>query len=110
MCQEANKRIEGLMPSNAIRIREITQSLVLQGQKAGSVGETLSIGYAFLATLFNRTEHQLPFIVDSPANPIDLEVRANVAELVPKLSHQFIAFTISSEKRRIFAIARNGIG
>ena len=98
LCQEANKRIEGLMPSNAIRIREITQSLVLQGQKAGSVGETLSIGYAFLATLFNRTEHQLPFIVDSPANPIDLEVRAKVAELVPKLSHQFIAFTISSER------------
>lgn len=98
LCKEANKRIEELMPSNAIRIQKITQSLVLQGQEAGSVGETLSIGYAFLATLFNGTEHQLPFIVDSPANPIDLEVRANVAELVPKLSHQFIAFTISSER------------
>ena len=98
LCKEANKRIEGLMPSNAIRIQKITQSLVLRGQEAGSVGETLSIGYAFLATLFNRTEHQLPFIVDSPANPIDLEVRAKVAELVPKLSHQFIAFTISSER------------
>ena len=98
LCKEANARIEKLMPFNAIRIREITQSLVLQGQEAGSVGETLSIGYAFLATLFNRTEHQLPFIVDSPANPIDLEVRANVAQLVPNLSHQFIAFTISSER------------
>ena len=98
LCKEANKRIKGLMPSNAIRIQKITQSLVLQGQEAGSVGETLSIGYAFLATLFNGTEHQLPFIVDSPANPIDLEVRSNVAQLVPKLSHQFIAFTISSER------------
>ena len=98
LCQEANKRIEELMPSNIIRIQKITQSLVLQGQEAGSVGETLSIGYAFLATLFNGTEHQLPFIVDSPANPIDLEVRGNVAQLVPKLSHQFIAFTISSER------------
>lgn len=98
LCREANKRIEELMPSNAIRIQKITQSLVLQGQVAGSVGETLSIGYAFLATLFNGTDHKLPFIVDSPANPIDLEVRANVAELVPKLSHQFIAFTISSER------------
>ena len=98
LCQEANKRIEGLMPANAIRIQKITQSLVLQGQEAGSVGETLSIGYAFLATLFNGTDHKLPFIVDSPANPIDLEVRANVAQLVPKLSHQFIAFTISSER------------
>ena len=98
LCKEANARIEKLMPFNAIRIREITQSLVLQGQEAGSVGETLSIGYAFLATLFNRTEHQLPFIVDSPANPIDLEVRTNVAQLVPNLSHQFISFTISSER------------
>lgn len=98
LCQEANKRIEELIPSNAIRIQKITQSLVLQGQEAGSVGETLSIGYAFLATLFNGTEHKLPFIVDSPANPIDLEVRSNVAQLVPKLSHQFIAFTISSER------------
>ncbi len=98
LCREANKRIEELMPSNTIRIQKITQSLVLRGQEAGSVGETLSIGYAFLATLFNRTEHQLPFIVDSPANPIDLKVRAKVAELVPKLSHQFIAFTISSER------------
>ena len=98
LCQEANKRIEELMPSNIIRIQKITQSLVLQGQEAGSVGETLSIGYAFLSTLFNGTDHKLPFIVDSPANPIDLEVRANVAQLVPKLSHQFIAFTISSER------------
>ena len=98
LCQEANKRIKELMPSNIIRIQKITQSLVLQGQEAGSVGETLSIGYAFLSTLFNGTDHKLPFIVDSPANPIDLEVRANVAQLVPKLSHQFIAFTISSER------------
>ena len=57
------------------------------------------MGYAFLATLFNRTEHQLPFVVDSPANPIDLRVRARVAELIPRLSNQFIAFTISSERQ-----------
>jgi hypothetical protein len=73
--------------------------LVLTGQEGGSVGETLSVGYAFLATLFNRTEHQLPFIVDSPANPIDLRVRAKVAELIPRLANQFIAFTISSERQ-----------
>ena len=86
------------MPYNRIRIREIKQSLILDGQEGGSVGETLSIGYAFLSTLFNRTDHQLPFVVDSPAGPIDLEVRPKVAQLVPKLSNQFIAFVISAER------------
>ena len=98
LCKEANGRIEQLMPYNRIRIREIKQNLILDGQEGGSVGETLSIGYAFLSTLFNRTEHQLPFVVDSPAGPIDLEVRHRVAQLVPKLSNQFIAFVISAER------------
>ena len=40
----------------------------------------------------------MPFIVDSPANPIDLHVRRKFAELIPKLTSQFIAFTISSER------------
>ena len=98
LCEAANGQIEQLMPYNRIRIREIKQSLILDGQDGGSVGETLSIGYAFLSTLFNRTEHQLPFVVDSPAGPIDLEVRPKVAQLVPKLSNQFIAFVISAER------------
>ena len=98
LCKEANGQIEQLMPYNRIRIREIKQNLILDEQDGGSVGETLSIGYAFLSTLFNRTEHQLPFVVDSPAGPIDLEVRPKVAQLVPKLSNQFIAFVISAER------------
>jgi DNA sulfur modification protein DndD len=98
ICVEANQRIHDLMPDNAIRIEKVDRCLILQGQEGGSVGETLSVAYAFLATLFNRTEHQLPFIVDSPANPIDLHVRKKVAELIPKLTSQFIAFTISSER------------
>lgn len=99
ICVDANERISKLMPDNAIRIERIDRCLKLQGQEGGSVGETLSVAYAFLATLFNRAEHQLPFIVDSPANPIDLRVRSKVAELVPKLTNQFVAFTISSERQ-----------
>lgn len=99
ICDQANERIEELMPHNAIRVKEVNKCLVLRGQEGGSVGETLSVGYAFLATLFSRTEHKLPFIVDSPANPIDLKVRASVAELIPNLADQFVAFTISSERQ-----------
>ncbi len=100
ICREANDRVQRLMPENQIRIDRIDKCLALQGQEGGSVGETLSVAYAFLATLFNRSaEHDLPFIVDSPANPIDLRVRSRIGELVPHLTGQFIAFTISSERQ-----------
>lgn len=98
VCNEANRRVAELMPNNAIRIQGIESCLILKGQEAGSVGENLSTAYAFLSTLFNRSEHRLPFVVDSPANPIDLAVRGKVGRLVPKLTDQFVAFTISSER------------
>ncbi len=98
---KANERIAELMPHNDIRIEKIENCLVLQGQSGGSVGETLSVGYAFLSTLFNRADrHELPFVVDSPANPIDLGIRASIGELVPRLTEQFIAFMISAERDR----------
>lgn len=103
ICKETNDRIAKLMEHNLIRVKEVNRCLVLRGQEGGSVGETLSVGYAFLATLFSRTEHKLPFVVDSPANPIDLKVRANVAKLIPRLAEQFIAFTISSERQGFLA-------
>lgn len=96
---EANARISDLMPYNLIRIDRIDRCLKLVGQEGGSVGEQLAIAYAFLSTLFNSSDHSLPFVVDSPANPIDLHVRRKVAELIPKLTNQFIAFTISSERQ-----------
>ncbi len=99
VCADANSRMDTLMPNNNIRIDKIHQSLRLKGgQEKGSKGETLSVAYAFLSTLFNRSDHQLPFIVDSPAGPIDFRVRNRVAELIPKLAKQFIAFVISSER------------
>jgi DNA repair exonuclease SbcCD ATPase subunit len=95
---EANDRIKKLMPDNDVQIEAIGTYLKLKGKSGGSEGESLSLAYAFLATLFDRANHRLPFVVDSPANPIDDEVRRKVAQLVPRLSHQFIAFTITSER------------
>ena len=100
ICEEANNRIVELIPYNNITIDRIDQRLVLRGQEGGSVGETLSVAWAFLATLFHRSEYELPFIVDSPAGPIDLEVRPKIGELIPRLTKQFIAFTISSEREQ----------
>ena len=104
---DTNERIARLMPYNNVRINRIDRCLDLQDQSGGSVGETLSVGYAFLSTLFNRAnQHELPFIVDSPANPIDLDIRANVGRLVPSLTGQFIAFMISSERERFLESLR----
>jgi hypothetical protein len=100
ICEDTNREIARVMPDNAIRIQRVDRCLVLEGQGGGSAGETLAVAYAFLSTLFNRVEqHELPFIVDSPANPIDLRVRTKIAELIPKLTRQFVAFTISSERQ-----------
>jgi hypothetical protein len=100
ICRDTNARIARLMPDNDLLVERIDRSLVLEGQGGGSVGETLSVAYAFLATLFDRSDHKLPFVVDSPAGPIDLAVRPMVGELIPRLSDQFVAFTISSERER----------
>lgn len=110
ICDDANRRIADVMPNNAIRIQRVDRCLILEGQEGGSAGETLSVAYAFLATLFNRVEHQLPFIVDSPANPIDLRVRTKIAELIPKLTRQFVAFTISSERQNFVAPLEAALG
>jgi DNA sulfur modification protein DndD len=98
ICAEANRRVTRLMPHNGIRIKKIDGCLKLDTGKTGaSVGETLGVAYAFLSTLFSRKEFQLPFVVDSPAGPLDRPKRTAVAELIPKLAGQFVAFVISTE-------------
>ncbi|RZJ90682.1 MAG: hypothetical protein EOO20_07435 [Chryseobacterium sp.] len=97
ICDDANKKIKILMPHNNISIDVVDRSLRLKGKDGGSVGETLSVGYAFLSSLLSNTEQSLPLVVDSPSGPIDLEIRPEIAKLIPKLTDQFIAFTISSE-------------
>jgi len=97
--QETNQRITQLLSGDPVLLEDIQESLQLRGQSGASVGQKLSVSYAFLATIFNRSDHQLPFIVDSPAGALDLNVRPEVARLIPSLCDQFIAFTISSERQ-----------
>ena len=97
--QETNRRIAELMPDNAVRVDKVEGALILRGQTGGSAGENLSVGYAFLATLFNRSNrHELPFVVDSPVAPIDGAIRPTIGKLLPRLTGQIIAFTISTER------------
>lgn len=96
---QTNERIAGLMPNNSVRVDKIENALLLRDQAGGSAGENLSVGYAFLATLFNRgNHHQLPFVVDSPVVPIDGDIRPTIGSLVPQLTEQVVAFMISTER------------
>lgn len=98
IAEECNQRLEKVLSRDPIRIEKIDRSLKLHNQEGASVGQTLSVGYTFLTTLLSRGQHQFPLIVDSPANPLSMEVRREIAKLIPTLCKQFVAFTISSER------------
>ena len=98
--EEVNDKIvESVLVRNPIRLSAIGTSLTLEGQEGASVGQTLALGYTFLTTLLNRSNHQFPLVVDSPANPLSIEVRREVANFLPNLTDQFVGFTISSERK-----------
>jgi DNA sulfur modification protein DndD len=98
IADDCNQRLEKVLSRDPIRIDKIDRSLKLRNQEGASVGQTLSVGYTFLTTLLSRGQHQFPLIVDSPANPLSMEVRREIARLIPTLCKQFVAFTISSER------------
>ena len=98
MVDGTNQRISQLLTRNPVVLNDIQNSLQLKNRKRGSEGQTLAVSYAFLSTIFNQSTYKLPFIVDSPAISLDLNVRREVANFIPDLFEQFFAFTISSER------------
>jgi DNA sulfur modification protein DndD len=98
LTEECNSRLKDVLSRDPIEIERIDSSLKLKNRDGASVGQTLSVGYVFLTTLLSRGQHQFPLVVDSPANPLSMEVRRELARLIPHLCKQFIAFTISSER------------
>lgn len=98
LVEETNKNLSSWLPDNKLEVESIHGHLKLKGKKQGSVGENLSVAYGFLSTLFNRTNHSLPFIVDSPAGALDLQARPRIGASIPNLTKQFVTFTISSER------------
>ncbi len=98
LVSEANERIKAILINDPIEIAKIDRSLRLADQDGASVGQTLSVGYTFLMSVLNRGNNNFPLVVDSPANPIDGDVRENVADLIPELCTQFVGFTINTER------------
>ena len=99
-----NARLEGILVRAPLRVADVGDSVVLDGQSRGSPGQTLALGYAFLLGLFDSGQVSLPFIVDSPTGALDKNVRREIAELLPVMSQQLVAFTTSSEYERFVPV------
>ena len=60
----------------------------------------MSIGYCFLGTLFEDSELEFPFVIDSPTGKMDFDKRQAVADIIPLVFNQMIAFVQSAEVER----------
>ena len=99
-----NVKLAQLVPAERLEVVRIGSALELSARNLArkdnvSEGQSLSIAYAFLASLFESANHRLPFIIDSPAVPLDAEMRREVIKVVPELFEQTIMFVISTERQ-----------
>lgn len=95
---ETNKKISQIIINESITIESIDRCLRLKNKAGASMGQTLAIAYSFLGSLFDNSTYQLPFVVDSPAGALDLEVRRHVSAILPSLFEQMIVFITSGER------------
>lgn len=95
--QKTNEKVAQIVTDERIVVERIDGSLVLQGRSGASEGQTLAIAYAYICSLFEHSPYDFPFVVDSPAASMDLDVRREVASVIPKLFKQLIIFVTSGE-------------
>lgn len=95
---ETNEKLSQILKRSQVQIDSIDDSIKLKNQSGSSEGQSLAVAYAYLSTLFENSEADMPFIVDSPAVSLDHKVRSEVASTVSDLFDQLIAFVISTEK------------
>ena len=101
--EETNKRLKLLVQMEDLQVARIDGALQLTSDKVKertnvSEGQSLSVAYAFLTSLLAEAPFDLPFVVDSPAVSLDLDVRREVSKIIPDLFNQMILFVISSEQ------------
>lgn len=98
--RKANEKLKRVIVDDYIEIESIDQYIKLKGRDGASEGQTLGIAYCFLGTLFEDAELEFPFVIDSPTGKMDFEKRQAVAEIIPALFNQLIAFVQSAEVER----------
>ena len=97
--QESNKKIAQMLKNEPIQIEGIDGHLVLRNKTGASEGQTLAIAYSYLGSIFECSSYKLPFIIDSPAGKLDLDVRRDVSVILPELFDQLIIFITSGERK-----------
>ncbi|ODR83294.1 hypothetical protein BG842_14075 [Haladaptatus sp. W1] len=97
---ETNKKLEQILGRSKVQVQDIDNSIVIEGRDGASEGQSLSIAYAYLSTLFEDSAINVPFIIDSPAVSIDYDRRDDVAHIISGLFDQLIIFVISPERER----------
>ena len=100
---DTNTRLKSLVQMEDLQVARIDGALQLTSDKVEertnvSEGQSLSVAYAFLTSLLAKAPFDLPFVVDSPAVSLDLDVRREVSNIIPDLFNQMILFVISSEQ------------
>lgn len=97
--EKTNAKLEAIIRTESVAIEDIEGHLVLQGKDGVSEGQSLAIAYSFLGSMFESSSHELPFVVDSPAGSLDLDVRREVSRILPNLFKQLIIFITSGERQ-----------
>lgn len=95
---ETNQRLEKILGSKDIQIEDIDDSIILKDKEGASEGQKLSTAYAYLATLFEDSALDVPFLVDNPVISIDFEKSTVVAQIIPNLFDQLVLFIIPRER------------
>jgi len=95
---ETNQRLEKILGSKDVQIQDIDNSIILKDKEGASEGQKLSTAYAYLATLFEDSALDVPFLVDNPVISIDFEKSTVVAQIIPNLFDQLVLFIIPRER------------
>lgn len=95
--RKTNEKLRDVIPDDIVEIDTIDNYIQLKGKSGASAGQTLSVAYCFLGTMFEDSELLFPFIIDSPCGSMDFDKRKAVAKILPDLFNQIVAFVMSAE-------------
>lgn len=99
----SNIKLKKIIDNDNIEIQSIDKYIKISNRDGVSVGQSLSVAYSFISTLFERSNFDIPFVIDSPAGSLDNSFRREVARILPKAFNQLVLFVISSEKQSFIA-------
>lgn len=96
--EKTNAKLAKIITTEQLLVESIDRSLRIAGKDGTSEGQGLAVAYSFLGSMFEDSSLSLPFVVDTPAGPLDLDVRRRVSDVLPELFEQLVIFITSGER------------